>query len=229
MSALVAGSMAPDLPLFTLGRSWYGITHSWTGAVTVDPAIALVTLGIWFFWVRDAVVDLSPSYVRCRLAPRARLTARQWLAAPVAAALGSLTHVTWDAFTHSGRWGVELVPWLQDQHGRLAGYSWAQYASSVLGMLVVAAALLVALHHQPVVRERVPGRMHASAALLVVAAPAVVLGARAVLHYRGMGRQVMAFHGVVEGLAGAAIGLFLVTLLWHVGRLRRVPSDDPEA
>ena len=30
----------------------------------------------------------------------------------LAIVFGSITHIVWDAFTHEGEWGMELVPWL---------------------------------------------------------------------------------------------------------------------
>ena len=75
---------------------------------------ALVRL--WLF-ARLPLMALSPrayqgrvaALVRCG-APRARTRQSSvgwWY---VSAALGALTHVVWDAFTHLDRWGMRLFP-----------------------------------------------------------------------------------------------------------------------
>ncbi len=57
--------------------------------------------------------------------------------AALAVVLGALTHLVWDSFTHAGRWGVEVVPWLHTEHLGLPGYTWAQFASGLLGLAVL--------------------------------------------------------------------------------------------
>ncbi|MER6544261.1 DUF4184 family protein [Streptomyces sp. NPDC001250] len=39
----------------------------------------------------------------------------------VSAALGALTHVVRDAFTHDGRWGTRLIPAIEHERDHLAG------------------------------------------------------------------------------------------------------------
>ena len=58
-----------------------------------------------------------------------------WLALGVV--VGTVTHLVWDSFTHAGRWGVEVVPWLHTEHLGLPGYKWAQFASGLLGLAVI--------------------------------------------------------------------------------------------
>ena len=113
MAAMVIGSMVPDVPRFMRWSSGYRVSHSYTGVFTVNLIGALVVLDCWNAFVRDALVDLAPDVFRVRLAARNRLSRRQWLLAPAAAVLGSVTHLAWDAFTHPGRWGVAHVAWLR--------------------------------------------------------------------------------------------------------------------
>ena len=134
MAAMVIGSMVPDVPLFMRWSRGYQVSHSYTGLFTVNLIGALVLLYGWNAFVRDALVDLAPDVVRARLAARHRLSRRQWLLAPAAAVLGSLTHLAWDAFTHPGRWGVAARRRLRADLGPLPAFKWAQYASGVIGL-----------------------------------------------------------------------------------------------
>lgn len=125
MSALVIGSIAPDVPSYVPWLSIRDWTHSATGLVTIDLAIAMVLLVAWTL-----------------LPVTARLGGRGWLLAPIAAVIGSATHVAWDSATHRDEWVTDRVPWLREEHGALLGYEWAQLVSTVVGGLVVAYAVL---------------------------------------------------------------------------------------
>lgn len=125
VTALVAGSMVPDIPLFLGWHRGYQVTHSLVGVVTVDAIVTMLVVALWFGVVRDVLVDLTPDAVRSRLVPHVRLSERQWLLAPVAAALGALTHVVWDTFTHPARWGSDRVGWLHTEHAGPLGTAWA--------------------------------------------------------------------------------------------------------
>lgn len=127
-AVLVAGSFAPDMTYYAAsalsGAMEFGaFTHSFTGVFTFDVLVAWALVGAWLV-LREPLVALLPrarqgrvaGLLRCgaareRLCPSAVL---RWYAS---AALGALTHVVWDAFTHHDRWGVELVPVLGRQAG----------------------------------------------------------------------------------------------------------------
>ncbi|QIK67826.1 DUF4184 family protein [Nocardioides sp. HDW12B] len=219
-AALVIASMVPDLPMFVPGRGGYRLSHSLLGVVTVDVAVTLLLLLVWDRVLRDALVDLSPRVVRDRFPRRARLPRASWLLAPAAAALGALTHVTWDAFTHPGRWGVRQVAWLGQDHLGLAGHQWAQYASGVLGLGVVLAATGRHVATRPP-RARTSPRLLPAAVLptgaALVALVTVVVGAGR----RDEGLHAVAFHGVVAGLQAALVLTAGLTLGWGLLELRR--------
>lgn len=214
LSAMVIGSMAPDLPVFT--RSWhtYGFTHSAIGVVTVDLAMTLLLLVFWDRWGRDALVDTAPAVVRDRLPAHAALCRRAWFLAPPAAVLGSVTHVVWDAFTHEGRWGVRLVPWLQEVHGPMRGEQWAQHGTSVLGLLVIGLVLLGMLR-RPVLDPGRPRRLPA-ATLPAGFAVACLLSVGTFLSRLSGSLDLAVFYAAVVGIVSLAVVLGLVTLAWSL-------------
>jgi hypothetical protein len=91
----------------------------------------------------------------------------------VGCALGALTDLLWDSFTHEGRWGERHVPWLSEQEGALPGYLWAQCVSSVLGGVVLAAWVVRWWRTTP----HAPTDRHVPASALVALAVATVVGA----------------------------------------------------
>jgi uncharacterized membrane protein len=215
VAAMVAGSMSPDVPVFLrdFGRP-YGFTHSLTGAVTVDLAMALVALAVWFSWLRDPLVDLAPAAVRDRLPARARYSRQQWLLAVPASVLGSLTHVVWDAFTHGGRWGADRIAWLRDDQGSHAGSTWAQYLSTVIGAIICLAWAVIYLRsRQPTPR---PPRVPVLRAAVPVLAGAVALAAVAFgVTYDGGPLRKAALGAVVATMLGLT-AILLLASLWHL-------------
>jgi hypothetical protein len=219
MGALVAGAVAPDLPLF-LWSGGYASTHSPRGVVTLDVVVGLTLLALWAFLLRDAFADLTP-WVRDRVGPAAPLGARAWLLAPVAVAVGALTHVVWDSATHPGRWIVLRVGWLQQEHAGLPGLKWAQYLSGVLGVAFVVGYAAWWLSRRPLAPRPSavanPVAWLAAPLALAVAAGAVGFAVGSVLVDR-------AYFAAVFGIQAGALGALVVAAAWHVVVRRRTAA-----
>ena len=156
-AAIAIGAMAPDIPLFF--RTWppYALTHSWLGVVTIDLVLAFALLLVWRMVLRPAVIPLTPRWLALRW-PREWLTDRGsgwwslWggrraplgkrvIAGTLLAAsllLGTVTHVVWDAFTHTDRWGTHLIPFLDQRTGPFFNADIAHWVSSFFGLGVIA-------------------------------------------------------------------------------------------
>lgn len=148
-AAIAIGAMTPDLPLFIRRTGLtYAFTHTYANVVwTAILACALFL--VWRLVLRPAVPELLPEHVARRLpvswqdtGARAvpELVSNGWLPRlllALSALLGVLSHIAWDAFTHEGRAGVELLPFLDHQWGPLLGYKWLQHGSSVLGLIIL--------------------------------------------------------------------------------------------
>jgi len=148
-AAIAAGAMCPDLPLFVRGTGLgYGLTHDlrWL------PLTVLVALGMLLVWrcaLRPVATELTPAWVACRLpavwtrGARAALTEtfpRAWgsrILLVISLVLGIASHVVWDAFTHEGRLGVQLLPVLAEQWGPLPGYRWLQHGTGIVALVIL--------------------------------------------------------------------------------------------
>ncbi|MEV5874944.1 DUF4184 family protein [Streptomyces sp. NPDC052101] len=160
-AALIAGSFAPDMTFYAAsvlpeGMEFGSVTHSFAGVFTVDVLISWALVGLWLL-VREPLLALLPrvrqgrpaALLRCG-APHARAGAVSVVWWHVSAALGALTHVGWDAFTHDGRWGTRLIPAIE--RDRLAGlplFSWLQYGSSVVGAVLIVVFAARAVRRAP--------------------------------------------------------------------------------
>jgi hypothetical protein len=177
LSALVAGAVAPDAPVYLPVGVSYQTTHSGWG-IAVDVVIGMVVLCLWFGLLRDAVVDLTPS-LRRRLPAHSRPDRRAWLLSPLAVAVGAGTHVGWDSATHDWGFVVAEVAVLREEYGPFELYGWLQHGSTAAGSAVVAAYCALRLRLLPVVPR--PPAVRRSGLWLVpvaVAALAVAIGSR---------------------------------------------------
>jgi hypothetical protein len=215
-SALLIGSVAPDLPYYLPDDPGWS-THTWVGVVSVD---LLIGLGAWLLWhglLAAPALALAPHGVRARTVGRVTPGLRRRLRRPgellVGLAVGAATHVLWDAFTHDGRLGTQHLSWLAGEQAGLAGYRWAQYASGLVGAL--ACVLWVRRWWQrtvplEIIRTPQPWRV----ARAVIVAGAALVGLSAALTAEDV--RAAAFAGATRG-GGTAVALAVaVAVVWRV-------------
>lgn len=155
-SALVIGSLIPDLPLFIPFSPNYQITHSWVGLFSACLPLGLLVYYGFQGIIKIPIVTLLPLKVQSRITrqsqPALQVSSRVLFFLVTAIVFGSLTHQAWDAFTHAGQWGVDLLPALNESIlivGRsLPVYKALQYGSTVLGLPFLALLLWQWLQHQ---------------------------------------------------------------------------------
>src|SRR5262245_12295755 len=118
LPALILGSLAPDLGYYAGLSDGAAFCHTPLGIATGCLPVSFLLLGLLLRFHLPLTVLLSAPHrqlIRAQLQPMAQPAP---LAAAVAAAsilLGATSHVLWDSFTHAGRWGVSLLPWLDLQ------------------------------------------------------------------------------------------------------------------
>jgi hypothetical protein len=166
-SALAIGSMIPDLPLFVPLAPDYATTHSLSGLFTTCLPLGMLGFIAFQAAMKRPLIALLPATVRCRCAAVAGLSLGLSVRAAVrvasAVTIGAATHVVWDAFTHRGRWGTRLVPWLDTTALTIAGhavpgYKAMQYGSTAVGLPLLAVLAVVWLSRQvPAPLKSVPG------------------------------------------------------------------------
>jgi hypothetical protein len=241
-SALVVGSMAPDVPYFVPLPVARGLSHSLLGVVTVDLWLGLVVFGVWQGLVAAGVVAIAPAGLRSRLGPaspaglRHHLTGvRRPVLVLVSLTVGALTHVVWDEFTHSGSWGTERFDVLRTFYGPLPVYRWAQYASGLLGGAVLLAVAVRWLRTTPPrgagdAAHPAAGRRVAfgvwAGVLFVTVLAGVVAAAGPLTAVTGMDWRTAAFRGVTRGGAAGGLALLGFAVAWT---LRAGPARGPGA
>jgi hypothetical protein len=224
LSALAAGSMAPDLPYYAPVFVGGMTTHSLIGSVGVDALLGALLFALWHGFLARPALAAAPAALQQRVPADAMTPLVARLSGPVAIlwiyvslCVGSVTHVVWDAFTHPGRWGTQHVTWLHTVHGGLAGHKWAQYGSGVLGACVVGLALLLWLRRTAPMGPVAQSTWWRPWALIV--SSGVLSGLWVALTAPGwQGSRVVAFHVVTRGIAVAALVALVLATGWQLRR-----------
>lgn len=234
VSALVIGSMTPDLAYFLpLGVSREQ-SHSVAGLLWWCLPVGAAVYLLFHALLAPPLVALAPRSLRSRLASIARVpgppTRARALAIALSLTAGAATHIAWDSFTHDHGTMVRAFGWLRQPIGvvwgyRLETYRLLQHASSVVGLLVIALWLERWWRRAPAgapAPEAVPRglRIVLLAALVIgtlaasaLAAAPHAVGARDLATIRpAVGAAV------TSAMTSCAIGILVYALAWHLWR-----------
>ena len=147
LSALVVGSMAPDFLYFIQFSPRGHFGHTLPGLFVFCIPVGLGVLWIFHCLIKRPLLALCPIPVQRRLLPRTEVFRfspfRRLVPVVVSVLAGALTHVTWDAFTHEGGWGLILIPALHESvnlgfAGSVPAYKLAQHGSTLIGFAILA-------------------------------------------------------------------------------------------
>ena len=109
--ALVMGTFAPDLQYFIWISDEDRSGHHFPGVALVTLPLALLLLWVFERYVKGPAIELLPSAVQRRLQNKLEpLSFRGWKRLALIVlwmAIGIMTHVFWDSFSHSHTWPAE--------------------------------------------------------------------------------------------------------------------------
>jgi Domain of unknown function (DUF4184) len=143
-SALVIGSLVPDLGYYLLQPDLAGSAHSFLGSIVVCIPAGLL-LWIMFNLLRKPLCFVLPQPHRGVLAAFAAapvsLRPSALIAAGISVLLGAWTHIAWDSFTHN-TWVVKRLPLLRESIFQLSNvefpwYVLLQHLSTLIGTTVL--------------------------------------------------------------------------------------------
>jgi hypothetical protein len=146
-SALVIGSMIPDLGYYLSHPNLARSAHSFLGSILICLPAGLALWAI-FHLLRRPLCFVLPQPHRGALAALAAaphsLHPRTPIAAAVSALLGAWTHIVWDSFTHN-TWLVKQLPFLRESVFRVSTvefpwYVLLQHVSTAVGAGILIAA-----------------------------------------------------------------------------------------
>ena len=232
-SALVIGSMAPDLQYFVPLDLTRSASHSWPGVLTIDLPIGIAALALWLLLLRAPVLDYSPGWLRERMPPRVRARSRLVYAALVFAALelGILTHLILDFPTHKG-WLSDHVTWMQGSVGPFTVIRILHFSASVIGAVIIAVWARGWVRRVPrTPREALVGQRErvvvwVTLAGIVVAGCVGIVGI-AVTNGRDVMNGSLWFYAFCTAAGTACAVLTVISAIWWLRR-RRAAGRDPK-
>jgi hypothetical protein len=232
--ALVAGTLAPDVPYYLPLPSWPGTTagaetHTVLGLVTLDLVIGVILYAAWRWAVRPAALTLLPEPWRraaddqTEAQPDLRRVSG-WAAVAVSVVVGAVTHLLLDSLTHEYGPGGMIAASVN-----AGGYRWwwLQVAFSVIGLALLAWWLWRWAGSVAPVR----GLRPAASAWWSVAVVAASTLAGAVTRLARDDPALPAYDRFTSALVGAVIGAEIavaaLVALWWWRQRRRRPSVVP--
>jgi hypothetical protein len=236
-SALVAGSMAPDVPYFLSMGELRGATHEPLGIVTIDLALGAGLLVAFHLLWKWPLVALAPAWARRRLAGPARGLRRSMIPwVPLSLLVGTVTHVFWDAFTHRYHSFAGFMPWLvTTSFAGLETYRWLQYLSGVLGAAIVVWWSWRWLRRAPALPGEPEGPSGRNlvvlwACLIGCALTGGLIGAITLINQPDLPRtlHMTLASGVVGTICGAVLALSVYGVVLRLMRNRRKAGDSEE-
>ncbi|GAA2537352.1 DUF4184 family protein [Microbacterium mitrae] len=246
--AIAIGAMAPDLPLFVRQVvPSYSTTHN-LEAIAITLVLALLLFVLWRLVLRPAAAHLVPGAIAERLPQDWQQSTRQTLresfvrprthatvggttvqvaVALASLALGIVSHVVWDSFTHEGR---QDYAWLAADWGPLPAFKWLQHGSSLISLVVLAVWGVWWLSR----RERVPvaSRLRPAVRIVWLSALPVFLIAATVwgfVQYGPLTDEWTLAHLAYRVLPPAcAVWALLTLVLCVVAVVRRAPATHEQ-
>jgi hypothetical protein len=158
LMALAIGAMSPDFEYFVWLQPRRTISHELIGIPLLCVPSGLVVLVLFDRVVKRPLIDFAPSPLRSRLAlcrPFVPLwPLAQTLRVLTSLAVGALSHLIWDSFTHANGYFVARWPALQGSPFSLAGrpmptHTLLQHGCTLLGLALLAFWSLRWLRQQP--------------------------------------------------------------------------------
>jgi hypothetical protein len=235
LPALVIGSMTPDFAYFYRLGVPGAFSHSAEGIFLFCVPIGLVAYVLYFLVLRGPVLELLPAFLRHRMERQFTAWVPRGLGGLAgllgSLAIGAMTHLLWDSFTHGNTAAVRHFPSLAQQLGpfnsiRLPLYNLLQHASTLAGLAILAVCAGRRLRAMPVLPSRLqdapPPAFYLRASAIVFLVLAALLGLFSGLgDAAGMPLERTLFFGIVRSFRylTSAVLLYAVTaqglVLWR--------------
>jgi Domain of unknown function (DUF4184) len=232
LSALIVGSMAPDLIYFVPMGVDRAASHSLAGLLWFCVPVGFVGYVVFHALLRPLVSFLLPMPLRDRLPPipgASCLPVSPIWAVLVSLGVGAATHLLWDACTHEDGFIVAEVPALRAFLWEVSGYRFytyklLQHGSTLIGLSLLAVwgwqwFLATSVHHHP--RRWQPSEAVRLTVLLVLLAAPALGGLSSGLWHMGdagglLALQRFAGHAVITAMRIGGTILLSLGVVWRL-------------
>ena len=237
MSALVIGSLTPDLPYLLPLGAVHIASHTIAGVFWFCIPIGLLSYATFHILLKGPLLGLLPDFLFSRLGAYAArfqsLPPVSWASVLASLFFGASTHLIWDSFTHQGAPAVNLFPVLQSHLFSVGTYQvylfkLLQHASTSIGLLLLALWLRQWIKTASVNTQPLPIML--STAHRYIAATVIVLAPTVVGITAGMSAlnqqlntfdfQFFAGRTVFSSMPAFFLAVAAYSIGWHLWRLR---------
>lgn len=233
LSALVVGSMSPDFEYLFRLDAVSEFSHTLAGIVYFCIPVGFAVLWLFHSLVKRPVLLLLPNFVRQRLAssssPFPFLPPTRLFLIVAALAIGALSHIVWDSFTHEHGWVVGKIPVLRASLFEIAGrevgvYKLLQHGSTIVGLSLLAYWFWRWLYSVPVavmeVEPPLPDRVRRRISLGILLSVCLIggsVGLWSASERSGLiAWQAFVVHSAIGGMAAFAVCVLLFSIAYRV-------------
>lgn len=225
-SALVVGSISPDLHYFVGLGSDSKPSHTLPGALYICLPSALALLWLFHRVLKLPLISLIPRWHQERVARFAtpfRFGGGRRFALILASLLaGIFSHILWDSFTHGDGFMVRHLPILRttpllDYGTARPVFNLLQHLSTLLGVLV----LIIAYWHwsKAAKPQPVPAKLYLPerVKLFALSAIGITAGLLGLAFAYEDSSRISSFvvHGAISFTSLAVVGLIAFSIYWH--------------
>lgn len=222
LAALVIGSTMPDLVYFYPFAAHGGFTHSLPGVFAYCVPAGVLVYILYYGLMRDALLEWAPGAISARMDPvvpwRPR-NLRDLGVILVSLALGAMSHIAWDAFTHANTVVVNYAAVLRSPVAlgtvEVPLFKVLQHLSSLIGFLAIASYAAYWFFSTP---PRLPSGRQWSITqrlyvLLAVGAAFTAGGVAGLLLRSARTIERGMFNFIVSAMAAAGVAILLLCVL----------------
>jgi hypothetical protein len=237
LPALVVGSMSPDFEYFIHLAPVRTIGHDLNGILLLDIPSGLLVLLVFEFVMKGPLIDLLPDAARSRLgslrAPLDFQPLDRLALIVLSLAIGALSHIAWDGFTHGDGPFVTHIPFLASSlfdagHGEVKIFKVLQHGSTLAGAGLLMWWSYVWLMRQPAeIRATTPcrGDLRRSTIIMVLMVLACFLGLALAFRSSAVGTAPSSGRIVVSTLSASFLVLLVYcTTATHLTRKTRIST-----
>ncbi len=141
-TALIIGSMSPDLEYFFRMKIQSEISHTFSGIFLIDFPLGFIVMMLFHEIIKRPLIENAPVFLQRRLNVLKEFNWIEYLknnffTVIISFFLGAVSHIFWDSMTHWNGYLVERISFLNLEIFAIPLYKIAQHLSSVIGMCFI--------------------------------------------------------------------------------------------
>ncbi|MBA0882803.1 DUF4184 family protein [Flavobacterium undicola] len=141
-TALIVGSMSPDLEYFFRMKIQSEIGHTFLGIFLIDFPLGFIIMILFHEIIKKPLIENTPEFFQKRLSGLKELNwiehlKNNFITVLISFFLGAVSHVFWDSMTHWNGYLVNHFPFFNIEIYSIPLYKIIQHLSSIIGIGVI--------------------------------------------------------------------------------------------